>query len=65
MNDQELKDYNMIHGLNTKDFGCKTILKREVIRKAKLKGYKTSGFHKMGRKQLMAINRKMGGGWSE
>jgi hypothetical protein len=55
----------MIHGLGIKDFGCKTILKREVIRKAKLKGYKTSEFHKMGRKQLMAINRKMGGGWSE
>jgi len=59
MNEDELKEYNMINGLETKDFGSRAVLLRAVKYLAKQRGYRVSGFNKMPRKQLFEIHKKL------
>jgi hypothetical protein len=58
--DEQVKaEYDRINGIGAKDYGSKAVIKRDVIALAKKLGYKTAGFHKMGRKQLFAIERDL------
>ena len=62
MNDQEAKiEYDRIHGIGAKDYGCRAVILRDVRRRAKKLGYRTSGFNEMGRQQLFAIARELEG----
>lgn len=42
-------------GVDQPDYGSRAVIKRDVLRKAKAKGYKTSRFHRMPKNQLRAI----------
>lgn len=52
-NDQ--KTFKQMMGLDQKDYGSRAVIKRDVLRSAKAKGYKTSRFHRMPKNQLRAI----------
>lgn len=55
------EEYERTMGIKYEDFGSRAVIKRKVIRLAKKLGYRTTGFHKMGRQQLYAIARKLEG----
>jgi len=62
MNDQQAKiEYDRMNGIGAKDYGSKAVIKRDVIALSKKLGYKTAGFHRMGRQQLFTIARELGG----
>ena len=42
-------------GLDQKDYGSKAVIKRDVLKWAKRKGYRTTRIHSMPKAQLKAI----------
>jgi hypothetical protein len=64
--DEQVKaEYDRINGIGAKDYGSRAVILRDVRARAKRKGYRTSGFSKMGRNQLFAIAQKLDGGCGE
>lgn len=55
------EEYKKMMGLDQKDYGSRAVVLRDVLTIARKKGYKTSAFHKMPKRQLIAIARKGGG----
>lgn len=53
-------EFDSMMGVNQKDYGSRAVVKRDVLRSMKKKGYKTSAFHKMPKGQLLAIARERG-----
>jgi hypothetical protein len=49
------EEYDKMMGVDQPDYGSRAVIKRDVLRKAKAKGYKTSRFHRMPKNQLRAI----------
>lgn len=49
------EEHDKMMGLDQADYGSKAVIKRDVLRAAKAKGYKTSRFHRMPKNQLRAI----------
>lgn len=52
---QTREEYLKHMGIDQPDYGSKAVIKREVLKWAKRKGYRTSAFHKMPKAQLRAI----------
>lgn len=48
-------EYDKMMGLDQKDYGSRSVIKRDVLSFAKRKGYRLSAFHKMPKAQLKAI----------
>jgi len=48
-------EYNRINGIGAKDYGSKSVIKRDVLKWAKRQGYRLSRFHEMPKTQLKAI----------
>lgn len=58
--DEEIKaEYDRINGIGAKDYGSRAVILKDVKRRARKLGYHVSGFNKMGRQQLYAINRDL------
>lgn len=54
--DEEVKaEYDRINGIGAKDYGSKAVIKRDVLKWAKGKGYRTAKIHEMPKAQLKAI----------
>lgn len=52
---QSKSEYEKMMGLDQKDYGSRSVIKRDVLSYAKRKGYRTSRFHTMPKAQLKAI----------
>ncbi len=52
---QSKAEYDKVMGLGQKDYGSRSVIKRDVLSYAKRKGYRTSRFHQMPKAQLKAI----------
>ena len=55
---QSKAEYDKMMGLGQPDYGSRAVIKRDVLKWAKRKGYRTSAFHKMPKAQLKAIANK-------